>query len=317
MSVPERQQFGDRLAVRVAERESQLVVGIDPDPAALWPGTQNAAERRAQEGGAAAERAAAAVAAHCRALIDAVAPASLGVKFQLACFERLQAPGWTALAELVEHARGHGLLVIADGKRGDVPVSASAYAQGLFGGVSTPGGVVAGLEADLATVNPLLGRDALAPFLTGARERGAGVLALVRTSNPGAADIEDAELADGRALWERLAEIVDELGAAGVAASGLSDVGAVMGATVPGHLARARELMPNAVFLLPGVGAQGGRVEELTSALAALEGPGRRASVLVTAARSIVTAFASGGEPPAQAARVEAERLRAATWALQ
>ena len=81
----------------------------------------------------------------------------------------------------------------------------------------------------------------------------------MRTSNPGARDVEDLPLAGGGALWERLAEIVEGLGAGGVGASGLSDVGAVIGASEPGHLPRARELMPAAPFLLPGVGAQGGR----------------------------------------------------------
>ena len=91
------------------------------------------------------------------------------------------------------------------------------------------------------------------------RAAGAGVQPTpVRTSIPGAADIEDLELKDGGAVWERVAAIVNELGAPGVAEAGLSDVGAVMGATAPGHLLRARELMASAIFLLPGVGAQGG-----------------------------------------------------------
>ena len=110
---------------------------------------------------------------------------------------------------------------------------------------------------------------------------GAGVLVLVRTSNPGAADIEDLELEGGGTVWERVAEIVDALGSAGVGEAGLSDVGAVVGATEPSHLARARELMGNATFLLPGVGAQGGRVEDLAPAFA----PGR-AGGLVDARRA-------------------------------
>src|SRR5262249_44170122 len=151
-------------------------------------------------------------------------------------------------------------LVIADGKRGDIDVTAGAYADSLFSGLETPFGHVAGLEADLVTVNPLMGRDAIAPFVDAARERGAGVLLLVRTSNPGAADVEELELAAGGAVWERLAGLVDELGEVGDA--GLADVGAVVGATAAEHLERARELMPSAVFLLPGIGAQGGRVED-------------------------------------------------------
>jgi len=104
---------------------------------------------------------------------------------------------------------------------------------------------------------------------------------------------------------------VDELGALEVGDSGLSDVGAVIGATAPGHLARARELMANATFLLPGVGAQGGRVEDLAPAFA----PGR-AGGLIAASRSIAEAHLANGGQPAAAACAEAERLREAAWAL-
>jgi orotidine-5'-phosphate decarboxylase len=170
---------------------------------------------------------------------------------------------------------------------------------------------VPGLEADLVTVNPLLGRDSLEPFVAMAREGGGGVLVLVHSSNPGAADVQERELADGKPLWERLAGLADELGAAGVGEQGLSDVGAVVAATAPAELARARELMGSAPFLLPGVGAQGGRVEDLGPAFA----PGK-AGGLVTASRSIVNAHQSSGGEPADAALAEAERLRAAAWAL-
>jgi orotidine-5'-phosphate decarboxylase len=134
---------------------------------------------------------------------------------------------------------------------------------------------------------------------------------LVRTSNPGAVDFEDLRLAGGEAVWERVGAIVNELGKPGIGETGLSDVGAVVGATAPSHLARARELMPSAIFLLPGIGAQGGRVESLAPAFA----PGR-AGGLVTASRSIANAYRQLGRSPAAAARAEAERLRAAAWAL-
>ncbi len=304
------QSFGDSLAARVRERESQIVLGLDPDPGALWPDAYDAA------GGLSADepparRTAAAVLAHCRALIDAAGPACVAVKPQLACFERLGTPGWDALGMVLERARERGLLTIVDGKRGDIAISAAAYAQALFGGSRTPLGPLPGLRADLATVNPLMGRDAVQPFVSAARARGAGVLVLVRTSNPGAADLQDLELSRGGTVWERLAALVAELGATGIGKAGLSDVGAVVGATAPGHLGRARELMPHAVFLLPGVGAQGGRVEDLLPAFA----PGR-AGGLVTASRSIAGAHLAGGGDPAGSARAEAERLRAAAWQL-
>jgi orotidine-5'-phosphate decarboxylase len=378
---PRRAPFADRLADIVAARESQVVLGLDPDPARLWP----QAVRDIPAHGPPAERAARAVAAHCRALIDAAGPACCAVKPQLACFERLGAPGWAALQAVVEHARAAGLLVLADGKRGDIAVSAAAYGQALVGSTPTPFGDVPGLGADAFTASPYLGVDTLETLLVAARAARAGMFVLVRTSNPGAADLEDLELAAGPPLWERVATIVDSLGqgaaeapagapgggprdaggppgagapgsgppgagapgggppgagapgggprgagapggrppgagapGAGSAAAGtttatpLHDVGAVVGATAPEHVARMRELMPRTVFLLPGVGAQGGRVEDLAPAFAP-----HRAAGLVTASRSIATAHENApGEAPGAAARAEAERLRATAWSL-
>jgi orotidine-5'-phosphate decarboxylase len=295
----------------VAQRGSQLVLGVDPDPGSLWPAGDREGGGKEGELDVALAPGARAVLAHCRALIDATAEACVAVKLQLASFEVLGVQGRAVLGAVAAHARGSGLLVLADGKRGDIDVSARAYASSLFGGLETPLGRFAGLGADGATVNPLMGRDAVEPFLSAARAGGAGVFLLVRTSNPGAADIEDLALADGAAVWERLAAIVTELGEGGIGDSGLSDVGAVMGATEPAHLQRARELMPTAVFLLPGIGAQGGAVEDLAPAFM----PGA-AGGLITASRSIAGAHRARGGPAPQAARAEAERLRTAAWTL-
>jgi orotidine-5'-phosphate decarboxylase len=315
--------FGARLAEAVERRQSQVVVGIDPDPSRLWPAAvSRASEARAELALALAGveavaadavqparlEAAAAVLAHCLALTDAAAPACVAAKPQLAFFEQLGFAGWLALERACAYARTQGLLVIADAKRGDVPSTAQAYARALTGGTPTPFGPVEGLNADAVTANPLLGRDALAPLIDGARERAGGVFVLVRTSNPGAADLFDLELADGRPLWERIAAMVAGLGADN---GGLADVGAVTGATAPEHLERMRELMPRTPFLLPGIGAQGGDVNALAPAFAA-----GRAGGLVTASRSIAGAHEQRGGDPASAARAEAERLREQAWGL-
>ena len=219
----------------------------------------------------------------------------MAVKPQLACFERLGAPGYEALAEVIAAARGAGLLVVADGKRGDVPVSAAVYGEALFG--DPPG-----LTADAATANPLMGADAIEPLVAAAERAGAGVFALVRTSNPGAADLLDLPTPGGP-VHEHLASLVaanaDRLAGEG----GLSGMGAVVGATEPAHLARLRELMPVSVFLIPGVGAQGGDPAQLGPAM----GP-HPASILVAASRSIATA----GDPAAAA-----DALRAQLWSLK
>ena len=348
-SAPGPATFGDRLAAAVAARESQIVLGIDPDPARLWPhALERTSEARAAlaqalagahesargviaaaDGRAAHERAsvgdepaagapelhppaleaAAAVLAHSLALIDAAAPACVAAKPQLACFERLGFAGALALEAVVARARAAGLLVLADGKRGDVPVTASVYAQALTGRTPSPFGPIPGLGVDALTANPLPGQDALEPLIDDARKAGGGVFVLVRTSNPGAADLMDLPLSTGEPLWERLAQLADGLGRAG--ATGLKDVGAVTGATAPQHLARMRELMPQTPFLLPGVGAQGGDVGRLRPAFA----PGRAAG-LITASRSIAHAHEQTGDDPANAARREAERLRTTAWAL-
>jgi orotidine-5'-phosphate decarboxylase len=289
--------FADRLAALVDERRSQIVLGLDPDPAALWPGAVEAGTDTAD-----------AVLRHCRAAIDAVGPSCVGVKPQLACFERLGAAGWAALEAVVEATHEAGLLLIADGKRGDVPVTARAYAQALVGETPGPYGPVRGLGADAFTANPLLGRDALEPLIEAAAAAGAGVFVLVRTSNPGAAEIQDTP--EGDPLHERLARIVDELGEPLSGESGLSSIGAVTGATRPDLLARLRELMPRAVFLLPGVGAQGGSVADLGAAFA-----NHPAGGLIAASRSIVGAHAQRGGDPAKAAADAAEELREAAWA--
>lgn len=299
-----------------------MCLGLDPDPAEL--SSDDAPDADFTD---VADRAATAVAERCRRLIEQAGPACVAVKPQLACFERLGAAGWRALADVCAAARGAGLLVVADGKRGDVPVTARAYGQALVGETETPWGVVRGLGADAFTANPLLGEDAIEVLVDAARGVGAGVFLLVRTSNPGAARLQDAVLVRrprvmrrrsersdpfkeagggvdaGRPLHEELAVLVAERAEELVGESGLSGLGAVVGATAPQHLGRLRELMPDSVFLIPGIGAQGGRPDDLRPALA----PERPASVLVAAARSIARA-----DDPAGAA----EELRAAVWGL-
>ncbi len=287
--------FADRLAALVEERRSQICLGLDPDPAQLAPDESGSTGPSAS----AAESAAAAVTDHCRSLIERAGPACVAVKPQLACFERLGAPGWAALGDVCAAAREAGLLTIADGKRGDVPVTAAAYAQALVGETPTPWGPVAGLGADAFTANPLLGRDALEPLVAAAENAGAGVFTLVRTSNPGAADVEDLP-APEQPLHEQLAALVDGFAGRLIGSAGLSGMGAVVGATEPDHIGRLRELMPRSIFLIPGFGAQGGRPELLGPAFSA-----GRASGLVAASRSI----AADPDPAAAA-----ERLRRAVW---
>jgi orotidine-5'-phosphate decarboxylase len=272
-------------------------LGLDPDPGTLPPEAAPEGDLRD-----AAERAAVAIYEESNRLIEEAGPACVAVKPQLACFERLGQHGWWALDEVCRAAHRAGLLVVADGKRGDVPVTAAAYGQALVGETETPWGSVDGLGADAFTASPLLGDDAIEVLIEAARAASAGVFLLVRTSNPGAARLQDQLLGD-HPLHEELAALVAEGAPLLAGESGLSGVGAVVGATAPQHLGRLRQLMPDSIFLIPGIGAQGGKPEDLGPALAA----GRPASILVAASRSI-----AGADDPAAAA----DQLRTAVWGL-
>lgn len=289
--------FSDRVAESVERKRSQLVVGLDPR-VDLLP-----VELRG-EAVLGRARAAAAVERFCKGIVDAVAPYAVAVKPQLAFFEVLGADGWAALESVCRYASQAGLLVIADAKRGDIGSTARAYAAAFL----EPRDREPPL-ADALTVNPYLGTDSVDPFLAACRRHGAGVFFLVRTSNAGARDIQDAILSDGTPVWRHVAELVREWGEDLVGERGISSAGAVVGATVPRAIGEARRAMPQAILLLPGVGAQGASPGDVARAFTS--GP---ASALVNASRSVIYAYRDDSDDWRAAAGGEAARLAAEIW---
>lgn len=246
--MPAASHFADRLIARIEATQSHLVVGLDPDlrelPAELLDGVTDLAG------------AAAAVEAFASAVIDGVAEQVPAVKPQSAFFEALGSAGVAALERVEAHARAAGLLVIEDAKRGDIGNTMAAYAAAALGRVRIDEDVELPVhDADAVTVSPYLGPESLAPMIDVARRFGKGLFVLVRTSNPGSAEVQDA-------VHERVARMVDELGKEGVGARGYADVGAVTGLTYPEEAPALRAQMPNAILLVPGLGAQGGRPED-------------------------------------------------------
>jgi orotidine-5'-phosphate decarboxylase len=270
------------------------VVGLDPLPELLPVELVG----DAHEG---RDRAAAACARFCCGIVDAVAPYAVAVKPQLAFFEALGADGMRAFEEVCAYSRSAGLLVIADAKRGDIGSTARAYATAYLEGEPP--------LADAMTVSPYLGRDSLEPLLGACRRQGAGLFCLVKTSNEGG-EIQDLALSDGRPLWQHVALLVGEWGEDLVGEAGLSSVGAVVGATHPRAVGEARRLLPKAVLLLPGVGAQGASPADVARAFTS--GP---ASALVAASRSVIYAFRSADDDWRACAAAEAARLQSEIWA--
>jgi orotidine-5'-phosphate decarboxylase len=238
--------------------------------------------------------------------VDAVAPYVVGVKLQLAFFEALGSDGMRAFEEACAYARTAGLLVVADGKRGDIGSTARAYADAY---IEQREG--AGPPVDALTINPYLGSDSVEPFIAACRRSGTGVFCLVKTTNAGSADLQDVTMSDGRPLWHHTAQLVNDWGAGLVGNRGLSSVGAVVGATYPRAVAEARKLMPRAVLLLPGIGAQGATPADVARAFTS--GP---ASALVSVSRSVIYAFRVDGADWRKAAAAEAARLRGEVWSV-
>jgi orotidine-5'-phosphate decarboxylase len=285
--------FADRLAEAVDSKRTQLVVGLDPRPD-LFP----------LEVGGDVER-------FCDGIIDAVAPHAVAVKPQLAFFEALGVDGITALEEVCGYARSAGLLVILDAKRGDIGSTARAYAAAYLEprveGDSPLG--------DALTVNPYLGTDSVEPYLAACRRHDTGLFCVVKTSNPGGAEVQDLALSDGRPVWQHVARLVSDWGADLVGERGLSSVGAVIGATHPRAVGEARRLLPRSLLLLPGVGAQGASPADVARAFTS--GP---ASALVNVSRSVMYAYRQGEQSDwraaagAAAARVKSEVWAASGW---
>src|SRR5919199_6259830 len=291
--------FADRLAEAVDRRRSQLLVGLDPRPDLL------PVELRG-EAHLGREAAAEACARFCTGLVDAVAPYVVGVKPQLAFFEALGADGLRAFEDVCAYARAAELLVVADGKRGDVSSTARAYAAAYLesDGKRPP-------LADALTVNPYLGRDAVEPFLAACRRDGGGIFCVLKTSNAGSGEIQDLALSDGRQLWHQVARLVREWGEGLVGEHGLSSVGAVVGATHPRAIGEARRALPQSILLLPGVGAQGATPADVARAFTS--GP---ASALVSVSRSLIYAFRNSDLDWRSATGAEAARLRREVWAI-
>jgi orotidine-5'-phosphate decarboxylase len=256
-------KFTEKLASARRRNDSLLCVGLDPDPAQLPPGVSFTEFNRA--------------------IVEATADLVCAFKPNLAFYEASGNAGMAAL-EATLKAVPASVPVIGDGKRGDIGNTSKAYARALF----------EALGFDAATVSPFLGFDSVQPFLDFADK---GVILLCRTSNPGGADFQDLVLADGRRLYEVVAQKANDWNKNG-------NVGLVAGATRPEELGRIRRLCPGLPILIPGVGAQGGDLKAVIEH--GLDTDGNR--TIINVSRQVL--YASKGRDFAEAARKAAGDLR-------
>jgi orotidine-5'-phosphate decarboxylase len=275
--------FVDQLLDAIERKGSPICVGIDPIfemlPDAVAGG--DSAARDPSD----AEACIDAIFAFTTKVLQIVAPHVPIVKFQSAYFEKYLWEGVEAYYSLVQEASEMGLLVIGDVKRGDIGTTAAAYAAAHLEDPSFAemDDVVV---PDAITINPMLGMDAIDPFVQSARDTGKGLFVLVRTSNPGSADLQDVKLADGRTWSEMLADHLRPIAAQDgfVGSHGWSSIGAVVGATQPHTMHSLRDRLPQSIFLLPGYGTQGATAEMTKAAFKNGQG------AIVSASRSILYA---------------------------
>lgn len=243
--------FGDRLFDAVKQKQTPLVVGLDPRQANLPESLRSH------------ENAAEAFEKFCNAIIDVVANKVPAVKPQSAFFEQLGPAGVVALKNVTDYARAAGLMVIMDAKRGDIGSTAKAYATAYLDRRES-----APWQCDCLTVNPYLGADSLTPFVDVASEHGSGIFVLAKTSNPGSKTFQEQRLADSdQMLFECVADHLQQLAVSSCGDHGYGFVGAVVGATWPEELVALRQRMPNVPFLIPGFGAQGGSAADIAGGL--------------------------------------------------
>lgn len=231
-----RRSFFEQLRIRLRQTGACLVVGLDP----------RQDELTAEEYAVSLYDPRQALVSHALRIMKATSDLAVAWKLNLAFYEAHGAAGVDALATIIPTLQAFAP-VIVDGKRGDIGSTAEAIVSYLFDK----------LDADAVTINPLLGADAIAPLLA---VDGKGVFVLARTSNPGAAELQDLDVG-GEPFWTHVVRAAD-----GWYSKHSRELGLVVGATAPEALVRARALAPTAWILAPGVGAQGADLDAILGA---------------------------------------------------
>lgn len=294
----------DLLVKKIKEKGNPSVAGLDPKVEYV---PEYIRKKAYAEYGKSLKGACEAIWEFNKGLIDALYDIVPAVKPQSAFYEMYGLCGEEILHRTITYAKEKGLYIILDVKRNDIGSTAEAYSKAYLGKTDIDGEEVEACGVDCVTVNPYLGTDGIAPFVNDCKAYDKAIFTLVKTSNPSSGELQD-KLIDGRALFEVVAERVNEWNAGTEGQSGYGAVGAVVGATYPEQAKILRGLMPKSYFLVPGYGAQGGGAQGVRPCFND-DGLG----AIVNSSRGIMCAYKKGDwkeEQFAEAARAEAIRMR-------
>jgi len=247
--------FADLLTKRIQEKQNPSVVGLDPRINQI---PQFIKDKNKAQFGENLKALTASILEFNMGIIDAIKDIVPAVKPQIAFYEQFGPEGIWVYEATCKYAQTQGLIVIADAKRNDIGSTCEAYASAFLGEIDVFGKTERAFSADALTVTPYLGSDGIKPFVENCKKYNHGIFILVKTSNPSSGELQDLPIGD-EVIHEYLAGLVSQWGTECIGSeSGFSAVGAVVGATYPEEARLLRSLMPHAIFLVPGYGAQGG-----------------------------------------------------------
>ena len=295
----------DRLIEKIKEMNHPTVIGLDPRYEML-PECVTKKYPKNLEGVAQA------IIEYNKSIIDSVYDIIPAIKPQIAFYEMYGIPGMKAFQETCQYAKEKGMIVIADIKRGDIGSTATGYSNAYLGKTTIDEREESLYDIDFVTVNPYMGTDCVKPFIDDCKKYDKGIFILVKTSNPSSGELQDVKLENGEEVYKRVASLVETWGEELRGENGYSSVAAVVGATYPKQLEELRKLAPHTFFLIPGYGAQGGKVQDI-----ALGFDQKGMGGIINASRSLMCAYQSdkwkdiySEEEYAQATRAEAIRMK-------
>lgn len=294
----------DRLMNRIETMANPTVVGLDPTYEMI-PG--HIKEEMLAKYGKTTKAAAKMFQHFNQEIIDHICDLAPAVKLQIAMYEQYGIEGLKTYMETITYAKKKGLIIIGDIKRGDIASTAAAYAAHL-GGVEIEGERFDIWNEDAVTLNPYMGFDGIEPFISPCNEYNKGIFILVKTSNPSGKEIQDL-FAEGKPVYEQVAELVVKWGELAMGAGGYSRVAAVVGATYKEQGMELRKMMPHTFFLIPGYGVQGASGDDIRGYFDR-EGRG----CIVNSSRGIIAAYRNdskfGDHNFAEAAREAALKMK-------
>lgn len=304
MSIGGIMSLANRLKNRIIELKSPIVVGLDPN---LEKFPKAFLENFIKEGKLTEKAVGDCILSFNKLIIDAIKDLVPAVKPQIAFYEQYGIEGLKAYKATCDYANENGLIVIGDVKRGDIGSTSKAYSNAYLGQTNYSEAQKSAFYSDYVTVNPYLGEDCLNEFLSDIKAFDKGMFVLVKTSNPSSSQLQDLVCNDGKTIYEKTAELVNEISAKVVNTNTYSPIGAVVGATYPSEMKLLREKMPNIYFLVPGYGAQGGGAKDVVDAFNK-DGLG----AIVNSSRGILYAYEKSTLAFDQAAREATIEMREA-----